>query len=319
MQASKQANRPRLSSLALLLTLAFPLPAFAQTPSITINSDLGSLTVYGNGAPPNNSTPPTTAIADNYSILINSGGTVNYAFGGEANTANNASATNNSVTLNGGTVNNDVRGGRASVTATGNYTSSATGNTVTINGGEVGNVYGGEAINGGTGTATATNNTVIIEGSPTINGWILGGRTNAPTGTAGDAFTGNTLQLNSAANIARVLNFETVKFGNIGTAGVTTLDTTPTGVTSGNPLVKLDTQGNTITFGGVINGTGGIDKQSAGTLTLTGNNTYSGNTWVSYGRLTVTGTLSRQSRNVRYLGKIEMSAFCRGEGKRWRA
>ncbi|GHU13243.1 hypothetical protein AGMMS50225_22900 [Betaproteobacteria bacterium] len=29
--------------------------------------------------------------------------------------------------------------------------------------------------------------------------------------------------------------------------------------------------------------------------------------------------LSRQSRNVRYLGKIEMSAFCRGEGKRWRA
>ncbi len=49
---------------------------------------------------------------------------------------------------------------------------------------------------------------------------------------------------------------------------------------------------NSTLFSGVMDGTGGLTKQNAGTLTLGGSNMYSGTTSVSTGTLAITGTLN---------------------------
>jgi len=54
----------------------------------------------------------------------------------------------------------------------------------------------------------------------------------------------------------------------------------------------------TLSFGTVISGSGGLVKLGSGTLTLTGSNAYTGNTTVSAGRLAVNGTLGSGSLSV---------------------
>jgi hypothetical protein len=78
-----------------------------------------------------------------------------------------------------------------------------------------------------------------------------------------DAFTGNTLNLNSAATLFRVANFETINF-TTATANITTLDTTPSG--AAGKLVKLNTQGNNVTLSGTITESGGIEKPARESL-----------------------------------------------------
>src|SRR6516164_1241178 len=53
----------------------------------------------------------------------------------------------------------------------------------------------------------------------------------------------------------------------------------------------VDTQSNTMTLSGSISGTGGLDKIGSGTLILTSASTYTGDTNVNEGVLTVTGSL----------------------------
>ena len=65
----------------------------------------------------------------------------------------------------------------------------------------------------------------------------------------------------------------------------TALDMTLTG-TGGN--AKIDTAGYAVTLSGVLSGSGGLEKRGAGTLILSGNNTYTGETIVSEGILRIT-------------------------------
>ncbi|MBX6966226.1 S8 family peptidase, partial [Alcaligenes faecalis] len=56
-------------------------------------------------------------------------------------------------------------------------------------------------------------------------------------------------------------------------------------------LFDVDTQGYNSTFANDISGTGGLHKRGSGSLELSGNNSYTGDTTVSGGRLAVNGTL----------------------------
>jgi autotransporter-associated beta strand protein len=182
-------------------------------------------------------------------------------------------ATGNTAIISGGSVGDDVYGGMSSQ-------GKATGNIVSITGGLVnGGVYGGYAAYLSISGGPATGNTVTISGSPTLSGTIYGGYA-----LSHDSFTGNTLNKDSDVTIVAAQNFEFVNFGYAGNANIGTLDTTPTRAT-GNPPVALNTNANTITFGGSITGTGGIEKTGTGTLTLSGTNTYTGMTTVSAGTL----------------------------------
>jgi autotransporter-associated beta strand protein len=61
----------------------------------------------------------------------------------------------------------------------------------------------------------------------------------------------------------------------------------------GNPgVVKVDTAGAVLVQGGIVNGTGGLNKQGAGELDLTAANTYTGATTVNAGVLHVDGSLT---------------------------
>jgi autotransporter-associated beta strand protein len=92
------------------------------------------------------------------------------------------------------------------------------------------------------------------------------------------------LNLAAGNTVASVHNTNTLNFTSGGSAGIGTLDTTPTGAAL-SPKVTLNTNANAIAFGGNITGAGGIEKTGAGTLTLTGANNYSGGTTVTTGIL----------------------------------
>ena len=58
---------------------------------------------------------------------------------------------------------------------------------------------------------------------------------------------------------------------------------------SGGSGIQYDTNGNNITLSGVVNGAGGFTKIGAGTLILSGTNSYSGTTRVNAGTVTIGG------------------------------
>ena len=170
--------------------------------------------------------------------------------------------TGNTVNIIGGTVIDRVIGAESSA-------GDVTGNVVNISGGKVATnyVYAGLSY-----TGNATGNTLNISGSPTIgapSAFIKGGNsTTLPI--VSDLFTDNTLNKDSSVAVAGTFsNFEFINFGYGGNAGISTLDTTPTGDAAQKP-VKLNTAGNDIDFSGNITGTGSLTKTGAGTLTLSG-------------------------------------------------
>ncbi len=65
-----------------------------------------------------------------------------------------------------------------------------------------------------------------------------------------------------------------------------------------------------VTFPGAISGTGGLVKQGSGIYALSGTNTYTGNTTISTGTLSVPATGTLSGSNV----KIAAGAFLRGNG-----
>ncbi|MCS6243906.1 MAG: autotransporter-associated beta strand repeat-containing protein [Opitutus sp.] len=160
----------------------------------------------------------------------------------------------------------------------------------------VGSIEGAGTINLGTGTLTVGSNNT----STTFSGIIqeTGSLVKSGTGTLTlggvNLFTGattisaGTLALDSTGTIAT--SSGVANSGNFSIAGNKTIDSmTGSGTTAlgSNTLTIGDSSNTTATYNGIISGTGGITKVGAGSLILTGNNTFSGTTTITAGSLSV--------------------------------
>ena len=139
-------------------------------------------------------------------------------------------------------------------------------------------------------------------GDDTVSGIIsgAGSLTKAGSGTltlsAVNTYTGNTTISAGTLTVSGTLA-DTTDVINSGTYDVDASDTIQS--LSGSGAVEL-ASGITLTTGdsgddtvsGIISGAGSLTKSGSGTLTLSAANTYTGDTTISAGKLTVSGTLA---------------------------
>ena len=165
------------------------------------------------------------------------------------------------------------------------------GNTLTVgvNGTALGNPGDGAGTFAGimSGTSGLTKDgpgTMILtgantySGATTVNGGILKA---SGTGTGGHAFgTLSAVTLGNTSGVALDLNSTSQTIGSLAGGG-----TTGGNVTLGSGTLITGGDNSSTSFGGVISGTGSLQKSGTGVMTLTGANTYSGGTTVSAGTL----------------------------------
>jgi autotransporter-associated beta strand protein len=227
----------------------------------------------------NASTAGSATIA-NYGLLAFS----NASFTGSA--ANNATAGNAAITnYASGTVDfsgstgpaGDHRLSAGSIAGAGSYLLGANELTVGGNHGstEVSGVIsgtGGSLVKVGTG-ALALSGTNTYSGGTTLAGGTVSVGSDANLGGAASAltFNGGTLQVagTSFTSTARTITWD-----------------------AGGGGFDIADPANSFTVSQALGGTGGLAKLGAGTLVLSGANTYSGGTTVSGGTLTTTGTIN---------------------------
>ena len=135
-----------------------------------------------------------------------------------------------------------------------------------------------------TGSNTYTGSTTISAGTISISSSDNLGATPGSADADNIIFNGGTL--NSSANF--------------------TLETNKGITLTGDGTVNTDSS-TTLTYGGVITGSENLIKTGTGTFVLSGINTYTGNTTISAGTLTVSGTLS-DSTDVINSGTYDVDA-----------
>ncbi len=128
-----------------------------------------------------------------------------------------------------------------------------------------------------TGPANAPTNGAFGTGTLSI------GATKMRAGTTGDITIGNAVTFTDNPTFTTVANEKSLIFSGNASLGATRTLTVETGSTVAGMVVE---------FSGEISGdTFGITKEGAGTLILSGTNTYTGDTLVSAGTLYITGSL----------------------------
>lgn len=182
---------------------------------------------------------------------------------------------------------------------------------------------------------TSTQNDVSFTGDATVGGWTF--NTGASTYTfsidPGQTLTFNSAGIAGSSGSATIDNNGTLNFLNNSTAGTARLINGTSGLIDlsglgssgmtvgsieGNGTINLGSKnlavgGNNLTTtfsgvlqdGGTFGGTGGsLTKEGTGTLTLTGTNTYTGDTTVNAGTLLVNGSITSSSVTVNSGGTL---------------
>ncbi len=287
-------------------------------------------------SPGSGSTQPGLAVASGKTATIGTNVSVNGNFtyyvgaplpnaaGGTLNVEGkvNPASSNHSLSLDGvGTIINVKTGGtlgtlsgnsNADVTVAGSSTSgdvtlNVEGGTVTVGGTNTAAQFnvGGS----GKGTVTLTSGAINVAGTNAVstNGVTLGdGASNDKTNTFnldGGILTTRLVRKGAGTGSTAVFNFNggTLKANTDTTAFMTGLD--QANVESGGALIN--TVAFNVTIGqNLLDGTGGggLTKLGSGTLTLTGNNTYTGPTAVNSGNLLVNGDHSAATGAVSVTG-----------------
>jgi outer membrane autotransporter protein len=134
------------------------------------------------------------------------------------------------------------------------------------------------------GTASTLSGAIIGPGSFTKTGPGLLTLSGNNTYQGGTAINGGVLAVFSDANLGAAGTG--VSFGG-GTLQALASFTSPRPITLNTGGGTIDTNGFNLTLSGILSGAGGLTKISAGTLTLTGNNLYTGGTAINGGVLAV--------------------------------
>ena len=247
------------------------------------------------------------------------------ALGGFALTVGTANSTTFAGTiadggLSGGTGGSLVKVGTGTLTLTGanTYTGGTTINAGLINFNSANNfgtgaiTLAGGGLQWAAGTTTDISSRLVLGGTNATfdtNGNNVtfasalsgtGGITKAGTGIltlgATNTYAGGTTVTGGLINFSTAGNFGsgaiTLNGGGLQWAAGSTTDISAKLAPLGAGGGTFDTNGNNVTLASAISGSGGLTKQGAGLLNLTGNNTFTGGTTVSAGTLAVNGSLA---------------------------
>jgi len=278
------------------------------------NTFTGGLTVNAGEVRLSNGNFSNPGMANNASntLTINNGGTVTMTatdvYGGSGGSfpvivtpvvinagglLRNSGATLNGLgplTLAGGTLDG------TSPQATSNISFAVSG-TVTVNGGATTSTISGTGIGLGTGSGRSTVTFNVADGAAAtdlqVSGTLVNGFDNWPTARASSVVkAGAGTMVLSAANTftgTTTIAAGTLQVGSGGTAGSIASSAAITGST-GATLVFNRTDNYGGSYANPISGGIGLTQAGPGTLTLSGSNTYTGNTTVSSGVLAISDT-----------------------------
>ena len=284
--------------------------------------------IYGGRGQSSAANPSTIS---NNTVTI-TGGIINNAYtgkgiyGGQDITGNSAVVQGNIVTISGGTVNADIYGGY-------NYGNGLTsGNEVTLSGGAITGKYIFGCYGGGKGAVSG--NSVTIGNVDRLTGDIYGGYS-----AGGGAVTNNTVTFNNSILVTVTYGGAILGASLLTKSGEGTLILTrdnaysgPTTISAGtlqiggggatgsitgniiNNAALAFSRSNAYTFSDNITGSGKVIQRGAGTLTLMGDNAFTGGTEIESGTLVIAneGALGRAINPSSNAGQVTF----RGKGNK---
>ena len=226
------------------------------------------------------------------SLTVGSGGTGSLIVsGGNVSNVNGAIGYESSATISGG---NWTNSGNLNIAANANSTLTITGGLVTVAGtltkmpaGKI-NLNAGGTLSIGAGGTTGELNT---NGAFTYNGTLIFNRTNGYTYSGNLGGSGSLIKEGSNALIltgtntytgTTTISSGTLQIGNSALTG--SISSSSNIINNANLDFKSS---NNQTYGGQISGSGALNKRQGGTLILSGNNTYTGDTTIHAGTLQI--------------------------------
>ena len=166
----------------------------------------------------------------------------------------------------------------------------------------------GSLVQSGTGNLTLSSANTY-SGGTTLNSGTLVLNNSTAIGTGALTINGGSLNNTSGSSITLTSNNNQTWNANIAFTGTNDLNLGTGAVALGNSASRTVTvnSGN-LTVGGVISGTSAsLTKEGAGTLTLTGNNTYNGGTTISAGTLELADSTANLVGNISNTGTLLIS------------